>query len=158
MKYFAYGSNLNHEHMLWRCKDATCLGKHTLQGYQLVFRFYADIIPSQDNTVIGGLWEISENDEAALDRYEGYPNLYEKFFECDIMFYRMRDESRSYDLPSNGYLEDLLEGMENFGLNPLVDLNTNLGNLTSHESKASEDNVACAMKIIADALELDLSV
>lgn len=156
MKYFAYGSNLNHEHMLWRCKDARCLGGHTLHGYQLVFRFYADIIPAKDNTVKGGLWEISENDEAALDKYEGFPKLYDKFYESEIMFYRMRDESRSYGLPSNGYLEDLMEGMENFGLDPLVDLNTNLGNATSQEAKTSGDTVACAMGIIADALELEL--
>ena len=25
-----------------------------------------------------GIWEISENDEHFLDRYEGYPHLYEK--------------------------------------------------------------------------------
>ncbi len=155
VKYFAYGSNLNHEHMQWRCKDATSLGVHTLQGYQLVFRYYADIIPSQDNSVKGGLWEISESDEVCLDKYEGFPNLYEKYFEGDIMFYRMRDESKIYDLPSNGYLEDLLEGMENFGLDPLLDLKANLGDPISQKAKVSGDNVECAMLIIADALGIE---
>ena len=156
MKYFAYGSNLNQEHMQWRCKDAMCLGPHTLQGYQLVFRFYADIIPSQDNSVKGGLWEISENDEVALDRYEGYPDLYEKCYDGDIMFYRMRDENRNYGLPSNGYLEDLLEGMEDFRLDPLIDLNTNLGNTPSQATNNRGDNVRHAIQIIADALGIEL--
>ena len=142
--------------MQWRCKDAVCLGTHTLQGYQLVFRFYADIIPSQDNVVKGGLWEISENDETALDRYEGYPDLYEKYYEDEIMFYRMCDENRNYGLPSNGYLEDLLAGMEDFGLDPLVDLNTNLGNSPSQATHSKGDNVASAMQIIAEALGIAL--
>lgn len=156
MKYFAYGSNLNHEHMLWRCKDASCLGAHTLHGYRLVFRCYADIIPLQENSVKGGLWEISESDEAALDRYEGYPKLYEKYYEGEIMFYRMREENREYGLPSNGYLEDLLEGMENFGLDPIVDLSSNLGNTASQTANDTRDKVQHAMKIIADALALEL--
>lgn len=142
--------------MQWRCKDAVCLGTHTLQGYQLVFRFYADIIPSQNNAVKGGLWEISKNDETALDRYEGYPDLYEKYYEGDIMFYRMCDENRNYGLPSNGYLEDLLDGMEDFGLDPLVDLNANLGNSPSQATHSKGDNVAYAMQIIADALGIAL--
>ncbi len=156
MKYFAYGSNLNQKYMQWRCKDAVCLGTFMLQGYQLVFRFYADIIPSQDNAIKGGLWEISENDETALDRYEGYPDLYEKYYEGDIMFYRMCDENRNYGLPSNGYLEDLLAGMEDFGLDPLVDLNANLGNSPLQATKSKGDNVAYAMQIIADALGIEL--
>ncbi len=156
MKYFAYGSNLNQESMQWRCKDALCLGTHSLQGYQLVFRFYADIIPSQNSVVKGGLWEISENDETALDRYEGYPDLYEKYYEGDIMFYRMHNENRNYGLPSNGYLEDLLEGMEDFGLDPIVDLNANLGNSVSQVTHSRGDNVAYAMQIIADALRIAL--
>ena len=156
MKYFAYGSNLNQKYMQWRCKDALSLGTYMLQGYQLVFRYYADIIPSQNNVVKGGLWEISENDETALDRYEGYPDLYEKCYEDDIMFYRMCDEDRNYSLPSNGYLEDLLEGMEDFGLDPLRDLNANLGNNPLQATNSKGDNVRHAMQLIADALGIEL--
>lgn len=142
--------------MQWRCREAKSLGTHTLQGYQLVFRFYADIIPSQYNSVKGGLWEISENDEIALDRYEGHPDLYEKVYEGEIMFYRMCDENRDFGLPSPGYLEGMLEGMENFGLNPLVDLNSNLGNPIQQEPKFVGDRIENAMQIIANALKIEL--
>ena len=154
MKYFAYGSNLNMEHMQWRCPNAVSLGAYTLHGYQLVFRHYADIIPVDDNSVKGGLWEISETDEAALDRYEGYPSLYEKYYEDDIMFYRMLDNAYDLALPTSGYLEDMLEGMENFGLSPIEDLNNNLGEPAAQELATEGDLLQHAMRLIADALAL----
>ena len=127
MKYFAYGSNLNIEHMQFRCADAVPAGTFTLQDYQLVFRYYADIIPVPGQSVTGGLWDISERDEKSLDRYEGYPILYGKYYEADIMFYRMRDTERALKLPGDDYLKIVLEGMDDFGLSLEVFRN-NLGN------------------------------
>ena len=165
MKYFAYGSNLNIKQMQWRCPNAVPLGAYTLQGYQLVFRFYADIIPVSDKSVKGGLWdksvkgglwEISEKDEKLLDRYEGYPTLYEKYYEQDIMFYRMINNVRDLELPSLGYLEGMLEGMENFGFSPLEDLNTNLGNPPTQNLVKDGDLLQHAIRLIADAMDIQL--
>ena len=156
MKYFAYGSNLNIKQMQWRCPNAVPLGAYTLQGYQLVFRFYADIIPVSDKSVKGGLWEISEKDEKLLDRYEGYPTLYEKYYERDIMFYRMINNVRDLELPSLGYLEGMLEGMENFGFAPLEDLNTNLGNPPTQNLVKDGDLLQHAIRLIADAMDIQL--
>ena len=156
MKYFAYGSNLNIKQMQWRCPNAVPLGAYTLQGYQLVFRFYADIIPVSDKSVKGGLWEISEKDEKSLDRYEGYPTSYKKYYERDIMFYRMINDVRDLELPSLGYLEGLLEGMENFGFSPLEDLNTNLGNPPTQNLAKDGDLLQHAIRLIADAMDIQL--
>lgn len=157
MKYFAYGSNLNIKHMQWRCQNAVPLGTYTLQGYQLVFRYYADVVPAQDKSVKGGLWEISEEDEKSLDRYEGYPALYEKCYDRDIMFYRMLDNARDIELPGLGYLEGMLEGMENFGLSPLNDLNHNLGNPSPKHLNPEGDILQQAVRLIADAMGVQLS-
>ncbi|MDE0084875.1 MAG: gamma-glutamylcyclotransferase [Candidatus Poribacteria bacterium] len=156
MKYFAYGSNLNIRHMQWRCQNAVPLGAYTLQGYQLIFRYYADLIPAQDNSVKGGLWEISEEDERLLDRYEGYPSLYEKYYDGDIMFYRMLDDARDIELPGLGYLEGMLEGMENFGLSPLEDLNNNLGEPPTQGLIKEGDLLQHAMRLISDAMGIKL--
>jgi gamma-glutamylcyclotransferase (GGCT)/AIG2-like uncharacterized protein YtfP len=156
MKYFAYGSNLNIKQMQWRCLNAVPLGAYTLQGYQLVFRVYADIIPVTNKSVKGGLWEISEKDEKSLDRYEGYPTVYKKYYERDIMFYRMINNVRDLELPSSGYLEGMLEGMENFGFSPLEDLNTNLGNPPTQNLVKDGDLLQHAIRLIADAMGIQL--
>ncbi len=142
--------------MQWRCPNAVPLGVFTLQGYKLVFRFYADIIPVSGQSVKGGLWEISEQDEKALDRYEGYPTLYEKCYERDIMFYRMLDDTYDLEMPSLGYLQGMLEGMENFGFSPLEDLNNNLGNSPNQDFATEGDLLQHAMRLIADAMDIIL--
>lgn len=81
--YLAYGSNLNLKQMAYRCPDAKVLGSTALEGYRLVFRGYnggsvATVEKHADGSVPVLLWEISPRDEAALDRYEGWPRLYRK--------------------------------------------------------------------------------
>lgn len=155
MKYFAYGSNLNVGQMRWRCKNAVPLGPYTLQGYQLVFRFYADVIPATGKSVKGGLWEITEEHEKYLDKYEGCPKLYGKYYEDDIMFYRMREDAYPLKLPTVGYLRDVLEGMENFGFSLLDDLNQNLGNPPTQDP-IEGDLLQRAMRLIAETQGIDL--
>ena len=76
--YFAYGSNMNHEHMKMRCPKSKYLGPFELPGYKLVFRSVADVQQSKGDSVLGALFEITDECERSLDRYEGYPNLYTK--------------------------------------------------------------------------------
>lgn len=76
MKYFAYGSNLNINQMKRRCPDAVEISPAVLSGWKLVERTYADIEESPGDCVNGALYQISENDLAALDRYEGFPDCY----------------------------------------------------------------------------------
>ena len=102
--YFAYGSNMNHKHMQYRCPKAKFIETYTLSGYELVFRSVADVQQSKDSSVTGALFEITEDCERSLDIYEGYPNLYtkkyvnkwhddmNKFLPQRIMFYSMVDK------------------------------------------------------------------
>jgi len=81
--YIAYGSNLNLSQMKHRCPTARVLGASEIQDYELVFRgsrysAVATIEPCKGSSVPVLLWGIQPEDEKSLDRYEGYPNFYEK--------------------------------------------------------------------------------
>ena len=107
--YFAYGSNMNHEHMKHRCPKAKYIGKKTLPDYELVFRSVADVQESPGKTVEGALFEITKDCEEALDRYEGFPNLYIKRYVDDFMFYTMVDKDYVHP-PSMPYLNTIAQG------------------------------------------------
>ena len=82
--YIAYGSNLNVQQMARRCPTATPVGTGVLEGWRLEFRgsgsgAYLTIVPFEGGRVPVGIWRISEADEKALDRYEGFPHFYQKY-------------------------------------------------------------------------------
>ena len=117
MRYFAYGSNMNIAQMQDRCPGITHIGRYQLDGFRLVFNYHADIIPAEGCTVHGALWLIESNYEASLDRYEGYPSYYGKYYyQNDIMFYRMQDASGNLKPPAMWYLRDVIQGYKDFGL------------------------------------------
>ena len=74
--YFAYGSNLNVEQMKHRCPEAVGISAAVLHGWKLAERRFADIVECAAACVNGALYEITANDLAALDSYEGYPDFY----------------------------------------------------------------------------------
>ena len=81
--YIAYGSNLNVGQMRMRCPHATILGTANLKGWELLFKgsktgSYLTIEESEGGTVPVVIWEVTATDEAALDRYEGFPSYYIK--------------------------------------------------------------------------------
>lgn len=116
MQYFAYGSNMNHDHMRQRCPGIVSIGKLRLEGFRLVFDYHADIIPTAGCSVHGGLWHITEAHEEALDRYEGYPDYYGKYYQDDVMFYRMAQGDADSAPPARWYLEMVIQGYCEFGL------------------------------------------
>ncbi|MDL2273643.1 gamma-glutamylcyclotransferase [Oscillospiraceae bacterium OttesenSCG-928-G22] len=80
--YIAYGSNLNLAQMAFRCPTAIAVDTATLQGYDLLFRgapgnAHATIEPGMGSVPVL-LWKLKPKDEAALDRYEGWPHYYHK--------------------------------------------------------------------------------
>ena len=115
--YFAYGSNMNHEHMKYRCPKSKYIGAHKLPDHELVFRSVADVQQSKDSSVVGALFKITDECERSLDRYEGYPNLYTKKYHMaqdenmpkKIMFYSMVDKQLVFP-PSESYLETIIKG------------------------------------------------
>lgn len=130
--YFAYGSNINLTQMAFRCPAATVVGPVTLDNYELLFRGnaggsgVATIAPQKGSTVYGLLWKITPGCEQSLDRYEGYPHLYEKQDitvrdrggqEYTVMAYVMTKEwSRDPALPSDFYYQGIREGFRQNGL------------------------------------------
>ena len=126
MKYFAYGSNMNHDHMQQRCPGIASIGKSRLEGFRLVFNYHADIIPTAGCSVHGGLWQITEAHEEALDLYEGYPDYYGKYYQDDVMFYRMVQGGADSEPPARWYLEMVVQGYCEFGL-AQADLEESLG-------------------------------
>lgn len=73
MIYFAFGSNMDAAQMMHRCPAATLLGTGLLQGQDFLIneRGVATIVPNRRRHVWGVLWDLTADDEARLDRYEG---------------------------------------------------------------------------------------
>ncbi len=129
MLYFSYGSNLNLDRMFDRCPNAEPIGPATLKDYRLLFRGVADIEPSKGHEVVGALWEITDECEAALDVYEGYNarvplrGMYRKEFVKvrghDGKFRRalvyVMNRGR-ISPPQTYYLEVIAEGYRDFAL------------------------------------------
>ena len=133
--YLAYGSNLNVRQMMIRCPSARMIGTATIEGYRLMFKgsktgSYLTIEPEEGCSVPVGVWEVSEADELALDRYEGFPTFYyKKELELPIMgirtgkvrrrkaFVYIMHEDRLLGVPSNMYMRICMEGYMDFGFN-----------------------------------------
>ena len=103
--------------MKQRCPGVTHIEKCQLEGFRLVFKYHADIIPMAGGTVHGGLWEITAHHEEALDTYEGYPDYYGKYYQDGVMFYRMREGyEKDFEAPSKWYLKTIIQGYRDFGV------------------------------------------
>lgn len=132
MYYFAYGSNLNRNQMKERCPGAKPFSKATLPNYKLIFTGWtrnwrggtASIKPFRDEKVIGGIYEISENDLKSLDKYEGYPAIYN---HINVIVFTPDDEpvkavtyikveQSDETKPSAEYLAILQKGFKDWGL------------------------------------------
>lgn len=80
-RYFAYGANLDTTAMAERCPRAALLGPAVLPDHR--FRIgaagYGTVVPRTGQAVFGVLWDLTPEDEAALDRFEGLADgLYRK--------------------------------------------------------------------------------
>ena len=127
--YLAYGSNLNIAQMMHRCPDAKPWGATILQGYKLAFwgnggQAFATIVPAEDREVPVALWSITAKDEAALDRYEGWPHHYRKEVvkipwgkrNVSAMVYIMNTGKVGF--PSKWYFETIYDGYNDFDIDP----------------------------------------
>lgn len=138
MKYYlAYGSNLSLLQMSRRCPHAVPVAKGFIEGYRLKYKgsctgSYLTIEPEEGCRVPVVVWIISPEDEASLDRYEGYPRFYYKqtlavkvvpFFrrrqaaayEINAIAYIMH-EDHLCGIPENRYVATCAEGYERFDL------------------------------------------
>ena len=131
--YIAYGSNLNIRQMKFRCPTARIIGTATLPDYELLFKgsktgSYLTVEPKKGKNVPVAVWETTETDEAALDRYEGFPTFYYKaemtlpikgirtgkIRERKVYVYIMH-EDRPFAIPSKFYVDVCRIGYQDFG-------------------------------------------
>ena len=126
--YLAYGSNLNLYNLSNMSQGARVVGTSKLNGYRLVFKGSADkyayltIEKCPESSVPLGIFSIPMEDMEALDKYEGYPELYDRVTMPVIIdgkkeeayIYIMKPEF-GYHLPSKSYITICEEGYEDFG-------------------------------------------
>lgn len=136
--YIAYGSNLNVRQMRMRCPGARIIGTSEIKDYRLLFKgsmtgSYLTIEPEEGATVPVAVWSVTEEDELALDRYEGCPSFYYKkeltlpvkgirtgkVRERKAFVYIMHEE-RPFGVPTGYYMRTCAEGYRYFGF----DINT----------------------------------
>lgn len=129
--YAAYGSNLNVGQMAYRCPDAETVGTGVIRDYRLTFKAlhscaFATIEECGGETVPVAVWGISRRDEAALDRYEGYPTHYVKKWikvemdgagreTLECLVYIMNPRAVA-GVPADAYFDAVLSGYRSFGL------------------------------------------
>lgn len=128
MLYVAYGSNLNMWQMSCRCPGATVAFTGHLINWKLLYRgsrtgFYATVKKSMGSKIPVAVWNINEENEKALDLYEGYPHFYRKrnVFVQSIngarkkaMIYLLPD-SALIGAPTARYVKTVLQGYNDMG-------------------------------------------
>lgn len=136
--YIAYGSNLNVREMRARCPKARIVGTSVMEHYRLLFRgnergAYLTVEPEEGGSVPVAVWEVTEEDETALDCYEDYPVLYYKteltlpvaeigsgsVRELAVFVYIMHEE-RPLAVPSAAYVSTCREGYRDFGFDERI--------------------------------------
>ncbi len=131
--YIAYGSNLNIRQMAVRCPGARAIGTSEVKDYELLFKgsktgSYLTIEPKAGASVPVAVWEVSEDNELALDHYEGAPQFYYKTemvlpiknlktgkVRRRRVFAYIMHEDRKLGLPSASYVAVCREGYDAFG-------------------------------------------
>ena len=125
--FAAYGVGLNRTEMAKHCPTAKLIGTAELKKFKLMFRggnacALATIEKAKGCSVPALVWEISSQDEAALDRLTGGPELYRKdmiIVRCngiiaEALVYIMVS-GKPQNKPSAFYYSTLLEGYRSSG-------------------------------------------
>ena len=120
--FAAYGLGVNRAEMTKHCPTAKVICTIELKNYKIAFRgnragALATIEKSKGGKVPALLWEISPQDEAALDRWIGVPELYRKTAIklrhdgtlVDALIYIL-NSGKPQNKPSVFYYSTLLEG------------------------------------------------
>ena len=116
--------------MRWRCPSARSIGTATLDGWRLLFKgsrtgSYLTIEREEKCDLPVAVWEVSPEDELALDRYEGFPAFYYKREfrlrrerpqrkDAPTAFAYIMHEEHPVGVPSLSYMRTCLEGYDTF--------------------------------------------
>lgn len=119
-RYFAYGSNLDEVQLFQRCPGAAAEATGALVEFRLAFTAYsggwgagvADILACPGSRVWGLVFNLTDEDLESLDRFEGYPEQYDRFVAqidtdkgiMDSWVYAVK-RKQSFVAPSRRYLD-----------------------------------------------------
>ena len=125
--FAAYGAGVNRAEMAKYCPTAKLIGSAELKNYRLAFRgsragALVTIEKAKGSIVPALLWEISTQDEAALERWFGVPELYRKATikvrrdgaPVDALIFILIS-GKPQNKPSAFYYSTLLEGYRSAG-------------------------------------------
>lgn len=125
--FAAYGVGLNRAEMAKHCPTAKPVGTAELRNFKLAFRggnacALATIDKAKGGIVPALLWEITPQDETALDRWIGMPEQYRKDTvkirwngtAMDVLAYILVG-LKPHNKPSAFYYSTLLEGYKSAG-------------------------------------------
>ena len=128
----AYGLGVNRAEMAKRCPTAKLISTIELKNYKIAFRgnkagALATIEKARGCNVPALLWEILPQDEAALDRWIGVPELYRKATIkvrrddalVDALIYILIT-GKPQSKPSAFYYSTLLEGYKAAGFDETI--------------------------------------
>ena len=136
--YIAYGSILNIGQMRLRCPSARIIGTSVIPDYRLLYKgsktgAYLTIEPCEGKSVPVAAWEVTAEDELALDRYEGFPTFYYKAemklpikgirtgkTRVRTVFVYIMHEDRHTGIPTKTYVDVCSEGYRDFGFDRAV--------------------------------------
>jgi hypothetical protein len=124
--YFAYGANMDVAQMADRCPGARIVDGAILADHKIIIgqAGFANAVPAPGKAVIGMLWDITPDDEAALDHYEGIRSGVYRKDEIDVtttggknvraLYYHAADPTPG--TPAPGYLEPVVAAARHHGL------------------------------------------
>ena len=128
--YAAYGSNMDPAQMALRCPHSPQQGTGWLEGWRLTFGgenlgwegALATVVEAQGQQVFVILYEVSDADEAALDRWDGVTLCYYRkskvrvtTLEGDVLAWLYVLNEYEGGLPSARYLGNLADSAEMAG-------------------------------------------
>lgn len=132
--YFAYGSNMLLDRIEDRCGIVKVIGKYVLQDWKLTFDCghktgaYSNIVEEEGAEVEGVLYDLTEKQVDAIDRYEGYPYNYERrYFKIDdntigYVYVSVADWFKVDGKPTLHYLNMMIDGCLQNGLDKTSEL------------------------------------
>jgi gamma-glutamylcyclotransferase (GGCT)/AIG2-like uncharacterized protein YtfP len=114
---FAYGTNMDRDHMRRTCPDARPVRTAWLRNFRFLInrQGWATIVPDPASSVWGVAWHLTPQCESALDEFEEVDShVYEKALVDAIigltpapaMVYFARDDTPG--VPNPGYLENII--------------------------------------------------
>jgi cation transport regulator ChaC len=134
ISYFAYGSNMSSDVMAKLCPRHRCLGIASVADYRLAFTRksrrtgsgVADIVQAPGQEVWGVLFDISDDELAAIDRKEGYDWAYVRITlpirlatggsTQTAITYTVRTKEPAEVPPSRQYLSQIIAAAKERGL------------------------------------------